>query len=213
MQIDPNPSGPASAPGQPGAELRALAASIFGRRSIRRYRAEPVPRELIDALLQAARAAPSAHGRQPWRFRVVTDAHEKSALAQSMGTRLRADRLGDGDASEAVEKDVGRSHGRLTGAAALIVVCLSMRDMDRYPDERRRQAEFLMAVQGVAMAGQNLLLAAHAQGLGACWVCAPLFCPEVVRQSLGLPGDWQPQGMVTLGYPGWAGRCCPPDRA
>lgn len=58
-----------------------------------------------------------------------------------------------------------------------------------------------MAVQSVAMAGQNLLLAAHAHGLGACWMCAPLFCPDVVRSALSLPIDWEPQGLITLGNP------------
>jgi coenzyme F420-0:L-glutamate ligase/coenzyme F420-1:gamma-L-glutamate ligase len=51
------------------------------------------------------------------------------------------------------------------------------------------------------MAGQNLLLAAHEAGLGACWMCAPLFCPDVVGSALDLPEDWQPQALVTLGYP------------
>jgi len=51
------------------------------------------------------------------------------------------------------------------------------------------------------MAGQNLLLAAHVLGLGACWLCAPLFCPDVVRDTLALPPDWQPQGLITAGYP------------
>ena len=73
--------------------------------------------------------------------------------------------------------------------------------MDDYPDAGRGQAEYMMAVQGTAMAGQNLLLAAHALGLGACWMCAPLFCPEVVSRELALPPDWQPQGLITLGWP------------
>jgi nitroreductase len=51
------------------------------------------------------------------------------------------------------------------------------------------------------MAGQNLLLAAHQLGLGACWMCAPLFCPQTVRDALNLPADWQPQGLIALGYP------------
>jgi len=51
------------------------------------------------------------------------------------------------------------------------------------------------------MAGQNLLLAAHHAGLGACWMCAPLFCPDVVRDALNLPDHWQPQALITLGYP------------
>ncbi len=75
-----------------------------------------------------------------------------------------------------------------------------MADMDSYPDDMRQNNERTMAVQSVAMAGQNLLLAAHALGLGACWMCAPLFCPEVVQRTLDLPPDWQPQGLITVGY-------------
>ncbi len=76
-----------------------------------------------------------------------------------------------------------------------------MSDMDNYPDPHRDQNEYIMAVQSAALAGQNLLLAAHDAGLGACWLCAPLFCPDVVRATLGLPADWQPQALITLGYP------------
>jgi len=57
-----------------------------------------------------------------------------------------------------------------------------------------------MAVQSVAMAGENLLLAAHAEGLGACWMCAPLFAPDVVKQELDLPSTWEPQGLVLIGH-------------
>jgi nitroreductase len=63
-----------------------------------------------------------------------------------------------------------------------------------------------MAVQSVAMAVQNLLLAAHAEGLGACWMCAPLFCPDTVREAMGLPEDWEAQAVITLGYPASAGK-------
>ena len=61
-----------------------------------------------------------------------------------------------------------------------------------------------MAMQSTAAAVQNLLLAAHDAGLGACWVCAPLYCPEAVRQALELPEDWEAQALVTLGYPAQA---------
>ncbi|MGH7249110.1 MAG: nitroreductase family protein, partial [Pseudomonadota bacterium] len=56
-------------------------------------------------------------------------------------------------------------------------------------------------VQSTAMAGQNLLLAAAAEGLGACWMCAPLFCQPDVKRALSLPDCWEVQGLVTLGYP------------
>jgi nitroreductase len=78
---------------------------------------------------------------------------------------------------------------------------MTMRDMDVYPDARRNDAERWMAGQAVATALQNVLLKATELGLGACWMCAPLFCPEVVVAALGLPQDWQPQALVTLGYP------------
>src|SRR6185437_2318586 len=101
---------------------------------------------------------------------------------------------------EAIEQDVARSIARITSAPTLVLTCLIMAEMDRYPDRRRNEAEHTMAVQGTAMATQNLLLAAHAAGLAASVMCAPLFCPDTVRTALDLPGDWEPQALVTLGY-------------
>jgi coenzyme F420-0:L-glutamate ligase / coenzyme F420-1:gamma-L-glutamate ligase len=180
--------------------VRSLRGLFAGRRSIRRYLPLPVARELIDSLLEAATAAPSAHNRQPWRFLIIESETTKQKLARAMGGRLRADRLRDGDPVDAIEADVSRSHARLTNAPVLVLVCMTMADMDRYADERRNRAERLMAVQGTAMAAQNLLLAAHATGLGAGSMCAPLFCPETVSAALALPPDWEPQTLVTLGY-------------
>ena len=179
---------------------------ISGRRSIRRYRADPLPDGMIDRLIDAARFAPSAHNRQPWRFVVLQSSEEKARLADAMGARLRADRLADGDDPRAVEKDVANSRARLVSAPAVIAVCFTLADMDRYRDARRAEAERLMAVQSTAMAAQNLLLLAHAEGLGACWMCAPLFCPDTVKLALELPCEWHPQALITLGYPASAGR-------
>ena len=172
---------------------------IKSRRSIRRYTDEAIPQETILHLLEAATWAPSAHNRQPWRFAVLTQSSDKERLAGAMGARLRADRTADGDDPVDVERDVARSYARLTGAPIVIVVCLSMADMDRYPDPHRAHNEWVMAAQSTAMAAQNLLLLAHAEGLAACWVCAPLFVPELVQDTLELPQDWEPQGLITLG--------------
>jgi coenzyme F420-0:L-glutamate ligase/coenzyme F420-1:gamma-L-glutamate ligase len=177
-----------------------------GRRSIRRYRPDAIGRDVLDRLFLSAAAAPSAHNRQPWRYIVIEDAAAKAALAGAMGERLASDRTRDGDPPDVIARDVARSHGRITGAPVLILVCLTLEEADVYRDGVRSHAEFLMAVQSTAMATQNLLLAAHAEGLAACWMCAPLFCPEMVRASLDLPPAWQPQGLVTLGFPADAGR-------
>jgi len=171
------------------------------RRSIRRYTTTPISREVITALVETATWAPSAHNRQPWRFAVVNTPEKQISLARAMGAKLRVDLMADQVPNDVIEKDVSRSYDRITGAAALICLCLTMEDMDTYPDAIRNQHEWTMAVQSTAMAGQNLLLAAHEHGLGACWMCAPLFCSDVVRNVLALPNDWQPQSLIGLGYP------------
>lgn len=181
--------------------MNEMATLIRSRRAIRRYTAQPVPLPLLQSLLETAVWSPSAHNRQPWRFAVLTQAADKAALATAMGERLRQDRLQDGDDPALVARDVARSYGRITQAPVAIVVCLSMSDMDSYPDARRAAAERTMTVQSVAMAAQSLWLAAHAAGLGACWLCAPLFVPRLVQQTLALPLDWEPQGLMTLGWP------------
>lgn len=188
------------------APVVAITDLIRGRRSIRRYRPQALPAGLVERLLEDAGWAPSAHNRQPWRFAVLTDMTEKDRLASAMGARLRADRLADGDAPAAVERDVSNSWARITSAPVVIAACTSLADMDPYPDPRRREAERLMAVQSTAMAVQNLLLLAHAEGLGACWMCAPLFCPDTVKAALELPDDWEPQSLITMGYPAAPGR-------
>jgi F420 biosynthesis protein FbiB-like protein len=183
---------------------------IKGRRSIRRYQPRPVEQKTIDALLEAGSWAPSAHNRQPWRFAVLTEAAARETLARRMGDLLRSARLADGDDPADVEADAGRSYARVSGAPLVIVAFLTMEDMDAYPDAARSTAEHLMAVQGVAMAVNNVLLAAHAAGLGACWMCAPLFCSEAVVAAVAAPAHWQAQALLTLGYPASRGK--PPVR-
>ncbi len=179
----------------------SLLSVLKNRRSIRRYASLPVENAVVLQLLEAAIWAPSAHNRQPWRFVVIQSDDVKARLAESMSEKLREDLLADSVPAEIVNADITHSRNRITAAPLAILLCLSMVDMDNYPDIFRSQNEYIMAVQSVAMAGQNLLLAAHALGLGACWMCAPLFCPEVVRTVLGLPEDWYPQALLTVGYP------------
>ena len=184
-----------------GMKAADLSTLIRERRSLRRFRAEAVPDEFIGQMLEAGVWAPSAHNRQPWRFVVIRDAATKERLARAMGAKLRGDLTADAVPPAVIDADVERSYQRITGAPLLLLLCMSLEDMDDYGDERRNAHERTMAQQSAAMAGQNILLMAASLGLGACWMCAPLFCQDLVASVLELPADWKPQGLITLGFP------------
>ena len=174
---------------------------IRTRRSVRYFSPTPIPPEILERTLETATWAPSAHNRQPWRFVVLKTAQARRLLAEGMGAAFRQDLLADGRSPEEVEASVDRSRQRILSAPEAILLCLDTRPGDVYPDPARQQAEYLMGVQSVALAGGTLLLAAHAEGLGGVWVCAPLFARGAARQALELPAEWEPQGLILLGYP------------
>ncbi|MGA9534203.1 MAG: nitroreductase family protein [Anaerolineales bacterium] len=189
--------------GASGEGFHELAAS---RQSIRQFRDGPVPQELVRQLLQTASRAPSAHNRQPWRYVVLSPGEARHQLVRAMSDRFRADLERDGLPPDEVDRLVERGRRRLLDPPVVILLCLTMEDMDSYPDAVRQAAERTMAVQGVALAGGHLLLAAHAAGLGGCWVCAPLFVPDIVQRELDLPAAWEAQGAIILGWPAERGR-------
>jgi F420 biosynthesis protein FbiB-like protein len=160
-----------------------------------------VPDPVIQNLLATAVFAPSAHNRQPWRFAVVADSSIKAKLADAMAVDFQRDLEADNLPNEEIQKRITRSRERILSAPVIILLSLDMSEMDVYPDTKRSKAEYLMAVQSVANAGMQLLLAAHAEGLGGVWVCSPLFVQETIQNVLGLPETWEPQGMLYIGYP------------
>jgi F420 biosynthesis protein FbiB-like protein len=174
---------------------------LRSRRSIRRFKPDAVPDSVIQDILTTATYAPSAHNRQPWRFVPVTDLSVKTRLADAMAIDFRRDLMNDGVPAERIQAQVKRSKGRITAAPVAILLCLDMSEMDSYPDDKRNEAEYMMAVQSVAAAGMQLLLAAHAEGLGGVWACWPLFAQETIQKTLNLPESWEPQGMFFVGYP------------
>jgi len=181
------------------------ASSIWGaikdRRSIHEYLPRDIPNGVLQKVLEATVWAPSAHNAQPWRFVVIKDPKVKETLAEAMAKEWSKDLRKDGLPPEDHERLTKASIKRFTESPTLIIACLTMEDMDTYQDERRRKAEYTMAVQSVAASVQNLLLRAHAEGLGTCWFCAPLFCPKKVKEVLRLPENVEPQALITLGYP------------
>lgn len=173
---------------------------VRGRRSVRAFRPEPLTRAQIEAVLEAARWAPSPHGRQPWRFVVVETAAAKERLAGAMGEEWRAQLALDGQDPATIEIRFRKSHERITGAPVVIVPCLYLEDLDVYPDAERQAAETTMAVQSLGCAIQNMLLAAYSMGFDSGWMCAPLFCQPTVRAALGLAETLHPHALITFGY-------------
>jgi PPOX class probable F420-dependent enzyme len=171
-----------------------------GRRSVRAYQDRPVPRAALEAMLEAARWAPSPHGRQPWRFAVLTRDEPKRRLAEAMGEEWRGTLAMDGEPEEVIQLRLDKSRERIRTAPALILACLYLDDLDRYPDPARQRAEETMAIQSLGAAIQNMLLAAYSLGLDTGWMCAPLFAPATVRAALDLDAALIPHALITAGY-------------
>ncbi len=174
--------------------------AIRTRRSIRAFLPRPVPEGLVEELVALACAAPAPHHTQPWRF-VTLGAEARETLAEAMGAAWRSDLERDGVPAERIQALLARSRAQILRAPALVLGGLVDEGLRRWPDERRRQAEWGLAMHSFGAALQNLMLAAHAKGLASFWISAPLFCPDAVRRALLLPEAFVAQALVALGYP------------
>ncbi len=170
------------------------------RRSVRRLRSDPIPRTIIRQILEAGRWAPSPHGTQPWRFAVLQGHALRERMADAMAEAWRRNLSMDGQDPQIVAKRLDGSRRRMLEAPVLILVSLVTDDLDRYPDADRQESEKTMAVQSLGACVQNMLLMAYQLGVDAGWMCAPLFCPEVVREALNLPQSHIPQALIPVGY-------------
>jgi nitroreductase len=146
---------------------------IKQRRSIRSFLPKPVPRELMDQVLQLATWAPSAGNWQSWRFYVV----EPLGLHQEL-------------AKAASDQDF------VAEAPAVIVVCAEPARGEQTYGDRARE---LYCLQDSAAAIMNLMLAAHAYELGTCWVGD--FDEATVRKLVKIGEQYRPIALVPIGYP------------
>jgi nitroreductase len=147
--------------------------AIKKRRSIRQYKEQPVPDDILDSILDCARVAPSAGNRQPWTFIVVKSQEIRDRLVEAAGKQPM-----------------------LGKAPVVVVVCVDLEVSGaRYEDRGRT----LYAFQDTAAAIENMMLAAVSYGLATCWVGA--FRETEVRKVLELPANLKPVAMMPLGYP------------
>ncbi|MDR0492762.1 MAG: nitroreductase family protein [Nitrososphaerota archaeon] len=172
---------------------------IRQRRSIRRYQSKPVPTEVVQRILEMVSWAPSAHNSQPWRFIVLEDSKVKRDLAEQMADAWATDASKDNQLVDA--KMHSEQVERFAGAPVLILASLTMENLRKFVDVSRQSIERDLAVESLGAGIQNLLLAAHAIGLGACWYCAPAFCKQLVQKTLKIPKHVEPHAFIILGYP------------
>ncbi len=156
-----------------GGRIMDLSELMWKRKSIRNFRNEDVPDDLILELIDAARSAPSAGNCQPWHFYVIRNENVKKQLYES-----------------------AYRQSFLLSAPVLLVVCAVLsRTSGRYGD----RGVNLYCIQDTAAAVQNLLLRATSLGLGTCWVGA--FDENAARNALNLDKDKRPVAIIPVGYP------------
>ena len=166
--------------------------AIAARRSIRRFKSDPIPDEALRAILTAATQAPSGKNRQPWRFVVVTD--EKCAeMVRVMRTGITN--------MKAQGEDPGSAEwtASVMEQAPVTVFVFNphgMRPWLAHSIEQMFQA--LVDTQSIGAAIQNMLLAAQDLGLGSLWICDVFEAYDELCQWLGEPG--QMVAAVSLGY-------------
>ena len=174
--------------------------AVLLRRSVRAFSDEPVDADALRRAVGAALTAPAPHHTRPVRFVWLREAARRKELLEAMRQAWRADLAADGLSAERIERRVRRGQ-LLFDAPELVVPFLVTEGAHDYPDERRSDAERTMFTVAGGAAVQGLLVALAAAGLGSCWVGSTIFAPEVVRQTLDLPPDWQPLGAIAIGHP------------
>ena len=162
------------------------------RRSARVHSAQPVPAAALEAVLEAARWAPSAANRQPWEFVMIDD--------QALKAALRAAFLDEAQDRDPRYRSVTEKQADLLTAPGLILVCGDPRTKDRYVNATAigaaAQEELFLLSMGAAI--QNLLLMATAHGLTSTWIARPARLPAI-RRLLGVPEHIRTIAFVALG--------------
>lgn len=171
---------------QPIEQYETVLQALKERRSIGRVKQDEVPKQLIEQLLEASVWAPSHHNTQPWRFVVMTGEGRRK-LGEGYAA-VQAATTGEAD-PEQLEKHVKKA---FRSPVVITAICSPS-------DDRRAVKEEELAAAQVAV--QNMLLAAHALGLGAVWRSGePMYHPAM-QQHFNLREDEEIVGFIYIGVP------------
>ncbi|MFE2928720.1 coenzyme F420-0:L-glutamate ligase [Streptomyces goshikiensis] len=177
----------------------AVREAVTQRRTVRAFTADPVDPGAVRRAVAAAVTAPAPHHTTPWRFVLLESASARLELLDAMRDAWVEDLRRDGKSAESIAKRVRRGDF-LREAPYLVVPCMVTDGSHDYGHARRDTAEREMFVVAMGAGVQNFLVALAGERLGSAWVSSTMFCRDVVRKVLDLPGDWDPMGAVAVGH-------------
>jgi nitroreductase len=148
------------------------------RVSCRKYKHDPVPSELVEQILEAARLAPSACNNQPWRFVVVTDNDRRERLA-----------------TDGILPGLGMDW--IADAPVVLVIGIHRSVITHRVAPKVSGVDY--ALMDLGIAGEHAVLQATELGLGTCWI--GWINPRAIRRIIEWPRDIMPQALITVGWP------------
>jgi nitroreductase len=147
--------------------------AIKGRRSIRSYKKQDVPVDIVNKLVEAAIMAPSAGNVQPYQLVIVRSEKTRQQLSKAAFNQKT-----------------------LLDAPVVIVVCVDEKQASKKYGDRGKK---LYCIQDTAASTQNILLAAYSLGLGTCWIGA--FNDDDAKKAVNAPKEMRPVAIIPVGYP------------
>jgi len=182
---------------------------IQERRSIRRFESRPPEKELLLKMIEAARHAPSATNFQPWKFFVITNPKVKDQMADVVSDKLNSLENSDLARTEGEAENVrtfGREYFLFFRKAPAVIAAF----FKPYPvaaslgyasNADSKEKMRMLGIESASAAVQNMLLAAHTLGLGACWLDGPLIARKELEELLNVQEPWGLMCLLAVGYP------------